>query len=529
MEFFNSPSASFVTSSASAGAYYMYSKIIGSKQQAKRALRAEQAQKELLQLEEEEKLKRGPNRQVKKKPVAAAHLRKVDPTPDNDTCQTLNENIPISNSFMALEGNGTAFNQNSPRTKKGIRRLTLTSRATVSVSKLQTMVSTAEHTMAESAADLKEVSDKVVEEVVVSVTHQEFAALKALLQAKDMALAAADAHAENLNRRIQDLHKQIETDQKVVQAAKEIEAGAQKQEEKLESLNYTNTLLVQQLCLELENRKAVAEMSSCRTCTSLVRNVKDAQTRIDAAVKERDDMQLQATKVLSQKESTIEGLEAEVKGLKRMIEEYADAMEHVKSVADTQRLNLEQDKRTLIEEIDRIKDDRALKARKIERAMTKVMKIQAKYDALLSSKDATSMNSQSTLSVQEYDISDVGERMSRVISELEVAQAEIQSLTARLSDMQEDYKLSLLHVAELEHELGCIRQQNYAMKEDVEIIAARPGVDENIATLIQEATEEQRTAPENARDKIEVIEMSLEVPLARDMRFTPQWEVVAVC
>ncbi len=57
----------FVAAGAGAGVYYMVSKVVAPLQQAKRASEAERARKELLLLEEERLLKRGPNRQAKKK------------------------------------------------------------------------------------------------------------------------------------------------------------------------------------------------------------------------------------------------------------------------------------------------------------------------------------------------------------------------------------------------------------------------------------------------------------------------------
>lgn len=67
MEYLNPTTATFVAAGAGAGAYYVYANVIEPQNQAQRILQAEQAQQELLRLEEAKLSKRGSNKQSKKK------------------------------------------------------------------------------------------------------------------------------------------------------------------------------------------------------------------------------------------------------------------------------------------------------------------------------------------------------------------------------------------------------------------------------------------------------------------------------
>ncbi|KAG0274495.1 hypothetical protein BGZ95_009719 [Linnemannia exigua] len=87
------------------------------------------------------------------------------------------------------------------------------------------------------------------------LTVQELKALQALVQARDLALAAAESRAERSLRKIQELQKQIESEATLVKSAQKTENRAQKLGEKVESLHYTNSLLVHQLSVEKENLK----------------------------------------------------------------------------------------------------------------------------------------------------------------------------------------------------------------------------------------------------------------------------------
>ncbi|KAH7057916.1 hypothetical protein BKA57DRAFT_499792 [Linnemannia elongata] len=95
----------------------------------------------------------------------------------------------------------------------------------------------------------------VISEEERTLAHQEFKALEALVQARDLALAAAESRAERSMRKIQELQKQIESEAALVKSAQKTENKAQRLNEKVESLHYTNSILVRQLSVEKENLK----------------------------------------------------------------------------------------------------------------------------------------------------------------------------------------------------------------------------------------------------------------------------------
>ncbi|KAF9145220.1 hypothetical protein BGX30_009966 [Mortierella sp. GBA39] len=95
----------------------------------------------------------------------------------------------------------------------------------------------------------------VVSEEERTLALQEFKALQALVQARDQALAAAESRAERSMRKTQELQKQIESEAALVKSAQKIENRAQRLNEKVESLHYTNSILVRQLSVDKENLK----------------------------------------------------------------------------------------------------------------------------------------------------------------------------------------------------------------------------------------------------------------------------------
>ncbi|KAG0381181.1 hypothetical protein BGX24_008085 [Mortierella sp. AD032] len=115
----------------------------------------------------------------------------------------------------------------------------------------------------EPSKPISVVSSPVVSSPVVSAVSeeerllavQELKALQALVQARDLALAAAESRAERSLRKIQELQKQIESEAILVKSAQKKENRAQNLSEKVESLHYTNSLLVRQLSVEKENLK----------------------------------------------------------------------------------------------------------------------------------------------------------------------------------------------------------------------------------------------------------------------------------
>ncbi|KAG0052712.1 hypothetical protein BGZ83_002180 [Gryganskiella cystojenkinii] len=452
MEFLNPTTATFVAAGAGAGAYYVYANVIEPQNQAQRVLQAEQAQEELLRLEEEKLSKRGSNKQAKKK-IVVLRPKKGDGSSekdDSDAPKDVDERISVSNPFDPLNGNNISAdatrNTKKESKKSGSKRnsvsissdeiaaLTVStsvsavvttssrlrqeslpspssakseksvnfdsahttpktelkieefkpvskkekkaSKKTAAVSETPILVTTtstkvalqkvnaspreiaedrepltmaAMHTpamqhrnqplsnslnvstgipplhsneqddfqtvkspsreyrlakqlsqaaaaaaVAEAAALAREkpqrkTSIKVVsppgplkEEVKVAEvmekpagpSAQEWAALQAMVKAKELALIASETRQSHFQRKIQELEKQIEADAQVVKAAKKTESRAQRFDEKIQSLNYTNTLLVSQISTEKETTKDV------------LLQLKRAQREHEVAVKE---------------------------------------------------------------------------------------------------------------------------------------------------------------------------------------------------------------------------------------------------
>ncbi|KAF9543818.1 hypothetical protein EC957_000432 [Mortierella hygrophila] len=137
----------------------------------------------------------------------------------------------------------------------------------------------------------------VVSEEERTLALQEFKALQALVQARDLALAAAESRAERSMRKIQELQKQIESEAVLVKSAQKIENKAQKLNEKVESLHYTNSILVRQLSVDKENLKTAqlqaikkeAEFAATTAAAETVVGNKGAEweTKLEALEQER--------------------------------------------------------------------------------------------------------------------------------------------------------------------------------------------------------------------------------------------------
>ncbi|KAF9934494.1 hypothetical protein BGZ67_003813 [Mortierella alpina] len=605
----------FVAAGAGAGVYYMFSRVVEPLQQAKRASEAERARQELLLLEEERLLKRGPNRQAKKRPVSATHLKQVDPNNADSTSEHLSENIPTSNPFNLLEGNGTDPSPSHSRTRSEVKRILLSSSSkTVSVSTLSKTVVSSErrsitksgvervHAEGQSAAssesssstssssftvlrdvarnaqlvatldgdNVKHVQDleiqlpqtpqNEVSEPVITPDYlmlsQELQALQAILKAKELELTAADARNESAQRKIQDLQQQLESDQNIVQAAKKSEAKSQKREEKLESLNYTNTLLVNQLTLERENWKAAAAAQNqgqgslaqeqlaalpCEKCNLAARDLKDEQLRAEAAIQELHSLQVQTSKHLHDKDTNIKELMTEIENLSGQIEAYKDALEHVEAVAQTGKLNIESEKRVLEEEVNRLqdelnrlKDGHVTEARQIEAALEEMEQRENELQKQLLTKEALLEIAQSTVAAKESKINDVRERVSGLHAELELAQTEIESLSNSLrmeKEMNEELMFEkeelLLEKEELLHKLNAPQKTQPAeAKAESKLVRDEVGEDEAAPVNMQETMEEETTIDE-AQDEIEEVQLSMEVQYALDPRFGGERGLVA--
>ncbi|KAF9286614.1 hypothetical protein BGZ68_002752 [Mortierella alpina] len=602
-----------VAAGAGAGVYYMLSKVVEPIQQAKRASEAERARQELLLLEEERLLKRGPNRQAKKKPVSAAHLKQDDPNNADNTSEHLSENIPTSNPYNLLEGNGTDPSPSHSRTRSEVKRMILSSSSkTVSVSSKTVVSSTERRSIIKSGVDrvhaegqsavssesssssssssfqvLRDVARnaqlvatldgdkaKVVQDLEIQLPQtpqyefsesvatpdyfmlsQEVQALQAILKARELALTASDARTESAQRKIQDLQQQLEADQKIVQAAKKSEARAQKQAEKLDSLSYTNTLLVNQLTLERESWKAAAAAAAqnqgqghlapeqlpalpCEICAQKAQDLKDAQNRAEAALQERNDLQSQMSKLLKDKDTNIEELVAEIENQNKQIEAYKEALEHVEAVAQTGKENIEAEKRVLVEELNRLqeelnrlKDGHAEEARNIEVKLDEMEKRENELRAQLSTTEALLETTRSTVADQDIELSRAKKRMSNLRSELEVTQTEKASLLEKLREMEDDLEALVLEKEELSHKLNDLQKaQPLKTKAETKVIRDEVEKEEKAPFIVQETVEEEEeTTVDEVQDRIEEVQLSLEVQHALDSGFGGERGLVAAC
>ncbi|CAO3574612.1 unnamed protein product [Mortierella alpina] len=605
----------FVAAGAGAGVYYMLSKVVEPLQQAKRASEAERARQELLLLEEERLLKRGPNRQAKKKPVSAAHLKQVDPNNADSTSEHLSENVPTSNPFNLLESNGTDPSPGHSRTRSEVKRILHSSSKIVSVStSSKTVVSERRsitksgvervHVEGRSAASSESSSSssssfKVLSDVArnaqlvatldgdkatqvqnleiqlpqtpqhefseTAITpdfvmlSQELQALQAILKARELELTAADARTESAQRKIQDLQQQLESGQDIVRAAKKSEAKSQKQEEKLESLNYTNTLLLKQLTLEREGWKAAAAAQSqgqghlaqeqlaalpCEKCALAARDLKDEQLRTEAAIQERNSLQLQMSKLLEDKDNNIHDLMTDLENLREQIVAYKDALEHVEAVAQTGRLNIEGEKQELEEqvkrlqdEVNRLRDGHATEAREIDTALEEMEQRENELQKQLLTKEALLEIAQSTVAAREAKLNSARERVTNLHAELELAQTEIQSLSDSLrkaEESNEDLLLEkedlLLENQELLHKLENA-QKAQSLKAEVETKAVHNDEDEEVekTPVKAQVALEEPTTPDEALDEIGSVQLAMDVQYALDSGFGGERELVAAC
>lgn len=385
---------------------------------------------------------------------------------------------------------------------------------------------------------------------------QELQALQAILKARELALTASDARTESAQRKIQDLQQQLEADQKIVQAAKKSEAKAQKQAEKLESLSYTNTLLVNQLTLERESRKAAAAAAAaqnqgqghlapeqlpalpCEICAQKAQDLKDAQNRAEAALQERNDLQSQMSKLLKDKDTNIEELVAEIENQNKQIEAYKEALEHVEAVAQTGKENIEAEKRVLAEELNRLqeelnrlKDGHAEEARNIEVKLDEMEKRENELRAQLSTTEALLETTRSTVADQDIELSRAKKRMSNLRSELEVTQTEKASLLEKLRETEDDNEALVLEKEELSHKLDDLQKtQPLKTKAETRVIRDEVEKEEKAPLIVQETVEEEEeTTVDEVQDRIEEVQLSLEVQHALDSGFGGERGLVAAC
>ncbi|KAF9421351.1 hypothetical protein BGZ94_008844 [Podila epigama] len=267
-------------------------------------------------------------------------------------------------------------------------------------------------TPATPAVSAAPVSEQKAPNAELTVPLREHEALQALLKARELALVAADARADRTKLQILELQKQLEVNADLVKSAKKAQARAQSIESKIESLNYTNSLLVNQLSLEKEhskeaqammfkaskmqeNAKIVQELEakvleleqerahiraqvdqmaelnhdlqqqrtqSESEAEQLLHSLNDAERRVDSALRERNENHQQLSKLLAEKDSRISTLEAEIgamegelESLRLQMESYNEAMGHAEGMSHSREETFKGEKHALLEEIDMLR------------------------------------------------------------------------------------------------------------------------------------------------------------------------------
>ncbi|KAF8947816.1 hypothetical protein BGZ47_007740 [Haplosporangium gracile] len=284
MKYVSSVTISFVAAGAGAGAYYVYANGIEPQDQAQRVLQAEQAQKGLLlKLDEEDALrpatktkkgaackkkadvvvtaaavpkeqqqlptagpsdpmpeiKKFPNIVVSKKEQKTASKKEVASTPAPAAVQLKPEHLHAPELLKPVRGHRNTFATPAPSVSKASGAF-----QTVKFSQILT-------------------SPQAVTGVTSTKVRRCRETLQALVQARDLALAAAESRAERSMRKIQKLQKQIEPKAVLVKSAQKTEGKAQRLNGKVESLQYTNSILVRRLSVEKENLKT-AQLQAIR-------------------------------------------------------------------------------------------------------------------------------------------------------------------------------------------------------------------------------------------------------------------------
>ncbi|KAG0024484.1 hypothetical protein BGZ82_010435 [Podila clonocystis] len=583
MEYLNSTTITLALVGAGMGAYYVYVKVIEPQNRLQRAMLAERAQKELLIAHENMLLKRGSNKQSKKKPILAARPKKQDIDKD-DGPQEVDDHVPTSNPFGILDAPPTSAKISKKESKKmtkptpvgdlaessvATKAIKFTANETKSPQKankhapaprptstppaqatvteveikvqpmegLKTVVRKSrkgslsknfdvESTSApepfkfvkapESKPITKPVKEKlspmkayktqlkpieapvpapvvVVEKIPVpesSVPTHEYEALQALLKARELALVAADARAERTKAQIQELQRQHETNAELVKSAKKAQTRAQNIESKIESLHYTNSLLVNQLSLEKETSKEaqalmlkaskiqdhsnvvqeletkVQELEQERTHISaqvdqladlnrdlqqqrsqfeneaaqLLRSLDDAERRVDVALRERNEHHQTLSLLLTEKDGRISVLEAEIgamegelEGLRLQMESYTEAIGHAEDMSQSRDEAFRGEKQSLLEEIDMLRAQFAQESTQISEKETEVGKVQAELEEVHRELTETQARHKEILVKHEEHLT----ILSTKDQELTSAHAHVKSLTAQMSEIQQ--------------------------------------------------------------------------------------------
>ncbi|KAF9428296.1 hypothetical protein BGZ76_001990 [Entomortierella beljakovae] len=326
-----------------------------------------------------------------------------------------------------------------------------------------------------------------------SVPKHEVDALRALLLVKEKEIATAHAQTEKTKAQVQELQKKIDADSDIVKAAKKSENKAQSIDSKLESLNYTNSLLVKQLAIEKENTKAAQEQALKASEESSVtielehqiqelqhdrahlgvqldrlgemnislkqelsraendinqvsRKSMEAEHRAEAILRERNEFHHKCTIILSEKDARIATLEAEYRSLegelentKLQVEQYAEAINHAEEVTHSQAETFEGEKHSLIDEIDML---RSQISQDSEKSIEKDAEIKRAQEEIKSLKEQVSKahDDHKTLFNKHSEhatiLSTKDSDLAAVKTELSKAQEEAKAFEAKILELQ---------------------------------------------------------------------------------------------
>ncbi|KAG0327087.1 hypothetical protein BG000_001098 [Podila horticola] len=585
MEYINSTTVTLALLGAGMGAYYMYVKVIEPQNRLQRAMLAEQAQKELLAAYENMLLKRGSNKQAKKKPTLAARPKKQESYKD-EGLQEIDGHFPTSNPFDILDAPPTSAKIskkepkkmakptpvevlveveapvstkvakfNAPETKSPKKAhksgpaptptTPAPAPAQVTVTEIEIKVQPMEglktvvrnsrkgslsrnfdveptsapepfkfvketeskpitkpikekfKPIKESKTSPKPVEAPVPVDVVdkaltpePSVPTHEYEALQALLKAREMALVVADTRAERTKAQIQELQRQLETNAELVKSAKKAQTRAQNIESKIESIHYTNSLLVNQLSLEKESSEEaqalrlrasniqdhsktvqmletkVQELERERSHISaqvdrmtelnrdlqqqrsqseneaaqLLRSLDDAERRVDAVMRERNEHHQNLSLLLTEKDGRISALEAEIgamegelEGFRLQMEGYTEATDHAEDMSQSRDEAFRGERQSLLEEIDILRAQLTQESAKISEKEAEVRKVQAELEEVRHELTETQVRHKEILVKHEEHLT----ILSTKEQELTGAHAHAKSLTAQMSAIQE--------------------------------------------------------------------------------------------
>lgn len=375
-----------------------------------------------------------------------------------------------------------------------------------------------------------------------SVPTHEYETLHALLKARELALVAADARAERTKSQIQELQRQLDTNVELVKSAKRAQTRAQNIESKIESLHYTNSLLVNQLSLEKETSKEaqvlMLKASKIQDHSKMVQELEtkvqeleqershisaqvdqmaklnhdlrqqrsqseneaeQLQRRVDAALKERDEHHQKQSLLLTEKDGRISALEAEIgamegklEGLRLQMESYTEAMGHAEDMSQSRDDAFKGEKQSLLEEIDILRAQLTQESTKISEKETEIRKVQAELEEVRRELTETQVRHKEIIVKHEEHLT----ILSTKEQELTSAHAHAKSLTAQLSEIQEAQsgyvQIRQQEFGHLTKELEQSNSQINALIEKQEILSSK------IVDLTTKSTEHTNTAHEQA-------------------------------